>query len=57
MESPDVQGAGCITLTFEELTSNCTPQEIDELAWFLAQRRARETWEALRYKPKPGAEQ
>jgi hypothetical protein len=38
-------------MTFEELTKGCTPVEIDKLAWFLAQMRARSTWEALRYRP------
>lgn len=36
------------TMTFEELVKGCTPREREQLAWHLAQMRARRTWEALR---------
>jgi hypothetical protein len=40
-------------MTFAELTSHCTPDEVDALAWQLANIRARATWEALRSRKHP----
>lgn len=34
-------------MTFKVLTKDCTPKEVDALAWHLAQYRARKTFEAL----------
>lgn len=39
------------TMTFEELVKGCTPDEREQLAWHLAQLRARKTYEALRSAP------
>jgi hypothetical protein len=43
-------GGGRRAVTFDRLIRDyaCTPAERDELAWFLALYRARQTWEALR---------
>jgi hypothetical protein len=38
-------------MTFEQLAEGCTPDEREQLAWFLAMMRARRTFEALRTKP------
>lgn len=40
-------------MNFAELTSHCTPDEVDALAWQLATIRARATWEALRSRNHP----
>lgn len=37
-------------MTFEELVAGCTDDEREQLAWHLAQLRARKTYEALRRK-------
>ena len=39
------------TMTFDELTKSCTPDERDQLAWHLAIMRARNTYEKLRHAP------
>jgi hypothetical protein len=35
-------------MTFTELTRNCSQEERNDLAWFLAMFRLRQTWEGLR---------
>jgi ABC-type branched-subunit amino acid transport system ATPase component len=35
-------------MTFDELVAGCTPEEREQLAWHLAQMRARKTYEALK---------
>lgn len=37
-------------MTFDELVKGCTDDEREQLAWHLAQLRARRTYEALRRK-------
>lgn len=38
-------------MTFEDIARGCTPEQRDQLAWFLAQLRARRTYEELRICP------
>jgi hypothetical protein len=42
------QSASRATMTFNELVAGCTPDEREQLAWHLAQLRARATYEALK---------
>jgi ABC-type branched-subunit amino acid transport system ATPase component len=42
------QSSRAAVMTFEELVAGCTPDEREQLAWHLAQMRARRTYEALR---------
>lgn len=42
------QSNGISTMTFDELVAGCTAEEREQLAWHLAQMRARKTYEELR---------
>lgn len=42
------QAGGYATMTFNELVAGCTADEREQLAWHLAQMRARKTYEALK---------
>lgn len=44
-----------MTLSFEWIVKDCTPEQRDKMAWHLAMFRAKRIYEALRHAPKSDA--